>query len=74
MWASGKTVVGKEVIRAEGKIIGKIIDIKFDNKGNLISVIVKVPEEIQRENWWNEIIEIPANKISGIGKYVIIKI
>ncbi len=74
MWASGKQIIGKEVIRAEGKIIGKITDIKFDKNGNLISIIVKVPKEIQKENWWSEIIEIPANKISGIGKYVIIKI
>ena len=74
MWASGNTLIGKEVIRAEGKIIGKIIDIKFNENGDLLSIIVKVPEHIQRENWWNEIIEIPANKISGVGKFVIIKI
>jgi len=74
MWASGKQIVGKEVIRAEGRIIGKVIDVKFNKDGDLISIIVKVPKEIQKENWWNEIIEIPTNKIGGIGKYVIIKI
>ena len=74
MWASGKQIIGKEVIRAEGKIIGKVIDIKFNKNGDLISIIVKVPKEIQKENWWNEIIEIPVNRIGGIGRYVIIKI
>ena len=74
MWASGKQILGKEVIRAEGRIIGRVVDIKFDKKGNLLSLIIKVPREIQKENWWDEIIEIPAHKIGGIGKYIIIKI
>ena len=61
----------KEIVNLEGKRIGNIIDVKLDNEGRLISLVLEDNKKLFRSKNEKET-EIGWDKIERIGEDVIL--
>ncbi|SDD43086.1 hypothetical protein SPACI_027270 [Sporomusa acidovorans DSM 3132] len=64
MFEAGVKVIGTKVLTRGGKIYGKIIELRIDNSGKIVTC------DMEKED--SEVVEIPAQSIVTFGKEVLI--
>lgn len=62
----------KDIVDLEGKKIGNIIDVKLDNSGRLISLVIETNKSLFKFNNKDNESEISWDKIEKIGEDVIL--
>ena len=62
----------KEIVNLEGKKIGSIIDVRLDEEGRLISLVLESDKKMFRLKSSDNEIEIGWDKIERIGEDVIL--
>lgn len=62
----------KDIVDLNGRKIGNIIDVKLDNDGKLISLVIETSKNIFRISSKNNEEEISWDKIETIGEDVIL--